>query len=109
MADTPKAEDIQDAMKKQIADLRREMNKINKTLAARAEDVAEQASGWYDSASDGASRAASQLRAKAQTVSETVQENPGTVSTALALGGAIGFVLGMLVAQSSGSSSRRWY
>jgi ElaB/YqjD/DUF883 family membrane-anchored ribosome-binding protein len=109
MADTSNAGDVQDAMKKQIAELRREMNKINKVLTERAEDVAEQASGWYDSASDGASRAARQLKAKAHTVSETVQENPGTVSTALALGGAIGFVLGMLVAQSSGSSSRRWY
>lgn len=109
MADTSNAGDVQEAMKKQIAELRREMNKINKTLAERAEEVSEQAAGWYDSASDSASRAASQLRAKAQTVSETVQENPGTVSTAMALGGAIGFVLGMLVAQSSGSSSRRWY
>lgn len=109
MADMPKADELQEAMKKQIAELRREMNKINKTLAERAEEAAEQASGWMESASDGASRAARQLRAKAQTVSETVQENPGTVSSALALGGIVGFVLGMLVAQSASTRDRRWY
>jgi hypothetical protein len=38
-----------------------------------------------------------------------VQENPGTVSTALALGGVLGFVIGMLVGQSSSSHDRRWY
>ncbi|WP_315928764.1 hypothetical protein [Mesorhizobium sp. SP-1A] len=108
MADTPKAEDTQDAMRKQIAELRREMNKINKTLAERAEEVAEQASGWYDAASDRASRAARQLRSGAQSVSETVQQNPGTVSTALVLGGVVGFMIGMLVSQSS-SYDRRWY
>jgi hypothetical protein len=109
MVDTPKADDAQEAMKKQIAELRREMNKIHKTLAERAEEAAEQASGWVESASDGASRAARQLRAKAQTVSGTVQENPGTVSTALALGGVLGFALGLLVGQSSHSHGRRWY
>ncbi len=108
MAETPKAEDIQDAMKKQIADLRREMNRINKTLAERAEDAAEQASGWYDSASEKASSAARQLRTQAQSVSETVQQNPGTVSTALVLGGVVGFMIGMLVCQSA-PNNRRWY
>jgi hypothetical protein len=109
MVDTPKADDIQEAMKKQIAELRREMNKITKTLSERAGDVAEEASDLYDSASDGASRVTRQLREKAQTVSETVQQNPGTVSTALALGDILGFVVGMLVGQSSNSHSRRWY
>ncbi|HEY4192105.1 MAG TPA: hypothetical protein VGM46_05630, partial [Mesorhizobium sp.] len=91
------------------AELRREMNRMNKTMAERAEDVSEQASGWYDSASEGASRAARQLRTRAQSVSETVQQNPGTVSSALALGGVIGFMLGILVVQSSSSNGRRWY
>ncbi len=109
MVDTPKADDIQEAMKKQIAELRREMNKINKALAARAEEVSQEASGWYSSASDGASCAARQLRNTAQSVSETVQENPGTVSSALVLGGMLGFVLGMLAGQASSSQHRRWY
>lgn len=108
MAETPKAEDIQEAMKKQIADLRREMNRINKTLAQRAEEAAEEAGGWYDAAAGSASRAARQLRTGAQSVSETVQNNPGTVSSALVLGGVAGFLIGMLVGQA-GSNNRRWY
>lgn len=109
MADTPKADDLQDAMKKQISELRREVTKINKALAAQAEEVSQEAAGWYSSASDSASRAARQLRSKAQSVSETVQENPGTVSSALVLGGFVGFMLGMLIGQSSSSHDRRWY
>ncbi|CAM5412398.1 hypothetical protein ATER59S_02257 [Aquamicrobium terrae] len=108
MADPIKPEDIQEAMKKQIAELKREMNRINKTLAERAEDAAEQAGDWYDAASDRASRAARQLRTQAQSVSEVVQQNPGTVSSALVLGGIVGFMLGMLAGQA-GSSQRRWY
>lgn len=109
MVDTPKADDIQEAMKKQIAELRREMNKINKSLAARAEEVSEEAASWVSSASDSASRAAQQLRNKAQTVSEAVQENPGTVSSALVLGGILGFAIGLLAGQASSSHDRRWY
>ena len=108
MADTMKAEDVQDAMKKQIAELRREMNKINKALAERAEEAAEQASGWYEAASDRASRTAQQLRTGARSVSETVQNNPGTVSSALVLGGAIGMLIGMMIGQS-GSREPDWY
>lgn len=108
MAETPKIEDIQDAMKKQIAELRREMNRINKTLAERAEEVAEEAGGWVDAASEKASSAARQLRTGAQSVSETVQQNPGTVSGALVLGGVVGFMLGMLMGAGS-SGGRRWH
>ena len=108
MADSIKPEDVQEAMKKQIAELRREMNRISKTLSERAEDAAEQAGDWYDAASDRASRAARQLRTQAQSVSEVVQQNPGTVSSALVLGGIVGFMLGMLAGQA-GSGPRRWH
>ncbi len=70
MADPIKPEDVQEVMKKQIAELRREMNRISKTLSERAEDAAEQAGDWYDAASDRASRTARQLRTQAQSVSE---------------------------------------
>ncbi|RVD69184.1 hypothetical protein EN751_27385 [Mesorhizobium sp. M4A.F.Ca.ET.029.04.2.1] len=105
-------------MKKQIAELRREVSRLNRALAEQAEDVvetghgwydsaADRASGWYDSAAEGASRAAQQLRSQAQTVrgqaqsvSETVRQNPGTISTALTLGGLIGVLIGLAIARS---------
>jgi hypothetical protein len=109
MAEMPKTTDVQEAMKKQIGELRREMNKINRQLADRAGELSEEASGWYEGASERATRAAGQLRAGAQTVSETVQQNPGTISSALVLGGIIGFAVGFLAGQVNGDNNRRWY
>ncbi|TIV67216.1 MAG: hypothetical protein E5V89_24590 [Mesorhizobium sp.] len=108
------------AMKKQIAELKREVSRLNRMLADQAEETAH---GWYQSAADRASdlysgaadrgsdlysgatgrasRAARQLRSNAQSVSETVQHNPGTFSTAVALGGVIGVLVGLALARSS--------
>ena len=91
----------EEAMKKQIAELRREVSRLNRALAEQAEDAVETAHGWYDSVADRASdlygsatgrasRAAKQLRTQAHSVSETVQQNPGTISTAMMLGGRLG-------------------
>lgn len=106
-------------MKKQIAELRREVSRLNRALAEQAEDAvetahgwydsaADQASGWYDSAADRASRAARQLRSQAQSVrgqaqsvSETVRQNPGTISTAMTLGGLVGVLIGLAIARSA--------
>jgi hypothetical protein len=115
MAETPSAsgaskvsDEAQETMKKQIAELRREITRINRTLSDRAEEVAEAAHGWYDSAADTASRATRQMRSQAQAVSDTVQENPGTISTALVLGGLLGVLLGIAIARSS-ESDHRWF
>lgn len=102
------ADDVNEAMEKQIADLKRQISKINKTLSERAEEAAEEAQGWYDSASSRASRAASALRSQAQTVSDVAQENPVTVSTAALAIGLVGFMVGLAVGQSSASSNRYW-
>lgn len=110
MADTPKADDAQDAMKKQIAELRREITKINKTLADRAEEVAEQASTWYDGAAERASRATQQLRTQAHVASEMAQQNPMTASTVVGIAGLVGFLIGMAIGQASHTEDRhRWF
>ena len=112
MADneTPKisAREAQEALEKQVASLRREISKINRTLADRAEDAAEEAGGWYDSATGRAARAAQQLKSQAHTVSETVQQNPGTISSAFVLGGIAGLLIGMLLGQTQ-ERDRRWF
>ena len=100
--------EAQEALEKQVAQLKREINKINRTLAERAEEVVEEAAGWYDSAADRASRATQALRNRATTASGVVQENPGTVSSAFILGGAVGFLLGLALA--AGDQRRdRWF
>lgn len=113
MADTQiesgRKRDAQAALERQVAQLKREISRINKMLADRAEDVAEDASGWYDGASERASKAAQVFRSQAHSVSETVKGNPGTVSTAMVLGAVIGFVLGMALGQASDSKPHRWF
>ncbi|TIR89716.1 MAG: hypothetical protein E5X19_21180 [Mesorhizobium sp.] len=103
--------------------MKREVSRLNRALADQAEEAASATQGWYQSAtdrasglysgaadrasefyggaSDRASRAARQLRSQAQSVSETVQQNPGTVSTAMVLGGLVGLLIGMAMARNS--------
>ena len=97
-----------DAMEKQIAQLRREITKINRTLAEQAEDAGETVSGWYDSAADRASRAVTSLGNQAKGVSGAVRENPGTVSTAMLLGGGIGLLIGLMINQH-GARDYGWF
>ena len=104
----PTQREAQEALEKQVAQLKREINKINRTLVERAEEVVEEATGWYDSAADGAGRTAQALRSRAQSVSGAVQANPGTVSTAFILGAAMGLLLGLTL-NPSGSSRDRWF
>lgn len=116
MADTPaenaaansSAADIQEMLEKQISSLRRDINKINKTLAERAEEAADDAAGWYEGASDKASRAAQQLKLQATAVTQTVRKNPGTVSSAMLLGAAVGVMIGLAIGQSNGKD-QRWF
>ncbi|RWB50654.1 hypothetical protein [Mesorhizobium sp.] len=96
-------------MKKQIAELKREVSRLNRMLSDQAEETAH---GWYQSAADRASnlyssatghasRTARQLRSQAHSVSETVQQNPGTISTAVAIGGLFGVLIGLAIARNS--------
>jgi predicted nucleic acid-binding Zn-ribbon protein len=96
----PTQREAQEALEKQVAQLKREINKINRTLADRAEEVVEEATGWYESAADSASRTSQALRNSASTVSGAVQDNPGTVSSAFILGGAVGLLLGLALGAS---------
>lgn len=63
--------EFQEVMRKQIAELRREITKTNRTLSERAQEPA----GWYDCSAEQVSGAAPQLRSQAHTMSEKVQRN----------------------------------
>jgi hypothetical protein len=108
MADPNMAEDTNEALEKQIAELKRQVGRINKTLSERASEAAEGAQDWYDSAASRATKAASAMRTQVRTVSEVAQENPVTVSTAALAVGLVGFMLGFACGQSSGNSHRYW-
>jgi len=105
---SPKNSEAQGAMQKEIASLKREINKINRTLAERAEEVAAgEAIGGYGSAAGRVSRATQALRTQAHTVSETEQQNPGTISSAFVLGGIFGLLIGIVLSQTD-VYDRRW-
>jgi chromosome segregation ATPase len=108
MADQKTVEDAAEGLEKQIAELKRQVGRINKTLSEQAAEAAEEAKGWYDSATSKASKAASSLRTQAQTVSEVAQENPVTISTAALAIGFVGFMIGFACGQSTSNSHRYW-
>ena len=108
MADQKTAEEITEALEKQITELNRQVGRINRTLSEQAAEAAEDARGWYDSAASRASKAASTLRTQAHTVSEVAQENPVTISTAALAIGFVGFMIGYAVGRSSNGSHRYW-
>ncbi|MEO5324042.1 hypothetical protein PV773_12030 [Mesorhizobium sp. CC13] len=101
--------EVQEALEKQVAQLKREVSKINRLLAEQAEEAAEEARHWYDGASDRASRATQALRSRAVTVSEAVRDNPGTFSSSMLIGCMVGFALGCLFSQVGQDTYRRWY
>jgi hypothetical protein len=101
-------DDAIDTMQKQIRQMRREISSLKRLLAEQAGEVVEDAEGWFDTASEGAARATRAVRAQAQTVSGVVQDNPGTVSSALFVGGMIGLLVGMALGRSQ-ATHPRWY
>ena len=107
-APTKADDNAMETMQKQIAQLRREISSLKKSLTEQAREVVEDTEGWLDTASEGATRATQALRTKAQTVSGVVHDNPGTVSAALLVGGIIGLLVGMALSPSE-ATHRRWY
>ena len=112
-SDNPHIDDIQKTLEKQIAELRKEITKINKSISARGaemlDDASEQASDFYETAAARASRTTQQLRSQAQAVSEVARDNPGTTTAVVGVIGVLGFLAGLAIGQSMNDTQRRWY
>lgn len=112
-SDSSNVDDMQKTLEKQIAELRKEIAKINKSISERGAewvaDAEEQASGIYDSAAARASRTAQQLRTQAHVVSEAARENPGTTTAVVGVIGLLGFLAGVVIGQAMNDTPRRWY
>lgn len=106
-----KTEDVRNALEEQISDLRDEIARINEIVAERSAGMMsgakEKASEVYEGAADRAARATKHLRNQANVVSEVARENPGTAASILGVVGVIGFMLGMVVGQSTVEQQHR--
>ncbi|MBR2690406.1 MAG: hypothetical protein IKE42_21350 [Aquamicrobium sp.] len=104
--------DIQAALEGQLAELRREVAKLNKSLAARGAEVFDEAvdhaDDAYRTASATAARAMRHLRSQAQSVSETARENPRATTAVVAVVGALALLAGMALARSHSGRDSYW-
>lgn len=108
MAEDKNAEEIQQAVEKQIAELRNELKRISKTVADRSSEWKDRAEDAVDDASGRFRQAAQTVRERGQVVAEAVRENPGTATTLFGTAGVIGFLIGLAVGCAASSNRRRW-
>ena len=97
MADEKITNDIQQALEKQIADMRSELKRLSRTLASQSGELRERAEDVMDDASGRLRHAAQTVRERGQVVAETVRENPGTATTLFGTAGIIGILIGIAI------------
>lgn len=97
MADNKTANDVQQALEQQVADLRGELKRLSKSLAFRSNDLRDSAEDAFDDASGRFRHAAQIVRERGQAVAETVKENPGTATTLFGTAGLIGIAIGVAI------------
>ncbi len=97
MADDKTANDIQEALEKQIFDLRGELKRLSRSLAAQTDDLRDRASDAMDDASGRFRHAAQTVRERGHAVAETVRENPGTATTLFGTAGVLGMLIGIAI------------
>lgn len=104
--------DIQAALEGQLAELRREVAKLNKSLAARGteafDDALDHADSTYRAASATAAKAMRHLRSQAHSVSETARENPRATTAVVAVIGVLALLAGMALAKSHTGRDSYW-
>jgi hypothetical protein len=94
-------DDIRDALEKQIADLKKEMAGVRKSVASRVNE----AEDTFVEVKDRARDAAHHVRHQAHAAADTIRENPGTSATVLSATAILGFLAGLAVAGVMGSGS----
>ncbi len=97
MADEKITNDIQQALERQIADMRNELKRLSRSLASHSGELRERAEEAMDAASGRFRHAAQAVRERGQVVAETVRENPGTATTLFGTAGIIGIIIGIAI------------
>ncbi|EEY26351.1 MULTISPECIES: DUF883 family protein [Brucella] len=89
--------DIQQALEKQIAEMRTELKCMSRSLASHSDDLKARAEDAMDEASGRLRHAAQTVRERGQVVAEAVRENPGTATTLFGTAGIIGILIGVAI------------
>lgn len=98
--------DIQQALEKQIADMRAELKRLSRSLAAHSGDFRERAEEAMDDVSGRVRGAAQAMRERGHAVADTVRENPGTATTLFGTAGIIGILIGIAIGCAISSDRR---
>lgn len=98
------ADDIRSDLEQQVSELRKEMEKISKSLSARVSDAVDQAGSVKEEAHQHAAGLVNRVRDQAHAVSDAAREHPGTALTLATsigmMGLAVGVVIGALCARN---------
>jgi ElaB/YqjD/DUF883 family membrane-anchored ribosome-binding protein len=105
MADT--ADDITANLEKQIADLRKEMTKMGKSVRARASDAVGDVEEVYEDARGRSLEVARHVRDGAHHAGDIARDNPGTAASIFTVGAVVGLAAGLLLGSLSEHSRRR--
>ncbi len=106
-------DDVRNAMTKDIAALQQEVSRLQKIISAQSADtyyeLRDRAGKAYETAAPRARKAVAQIRAEGAAVADTAREHPAAATTALVAAGAVGFLLGYLLASSAQPEPRPWW
>ncbi len=97
MADDKISNDIQEALERQVADMRTELKRLSRSLSQRSENWRASAEDAVDDASGHVRNAARAMREHGHAVADTVRENPGTAGALFGTAGVLGVLIGMAI------------
>lgn len=101
------ADDIRANLEKQIADLKKEVSRMSKSLASRASDVMDDAEETYEEGKHRARKAVANVREQANLTVDAMRENPVTTATVLTSAGLVGVAAGFVLAGLFAGDRRR--
>ncbi len=91
------ADDLRTDLSKQISELRKEMDRISKSMSAHVSDAVGQAGDLRDEASRQAAGVIHRVRDQAHVVSDVARENPATAITVATSIGMLGLAAGVAI------------
>lgn len=95
MADMTSSRDVRDTLEAQITELRKEMERISRSLQEGASDAVSDARHTLEGARARVNGAARTAGRQAHVVSDVIGENPGTAAAVLSSAGVMGILIGL--------------